>query len=259
MHFKLLAFLSLISASLVCEAQVQPRRGRAGGAGGMGGPPQPQFGGSMLKLFGENKAFTANLQMETKIEAGPMSVPGKMALLDGKSRFEMDATKIKGGGIPPGAAEQMKQMGMAEIINISRPDKNENYLIYPGLKAYAVMPAEKESATAAEKADMKKTELGKETVNGQATTKYKVEIKDGTVHESTIWSATDLKGFPIKIETTNEGIPSTMTFTDVKLEKPEESLFNPPADFQRYNDVGAMMRESMMKRFAPPGGIPPKG
>ena len=60
---------------------------------------------------------------------------------------------------------------------------------------------------------------------------------------------------------TNHGVPSTLTFNNVKLDKPAESLFNPPADFQRYNDPNTMMREAMMKRFAPPGGTqpPPQG
>jgi hypothetical protein len=153
----------------------------------------------------------------------------------------------------------MKAMGMGEMISITRPEKKESYIIYPGLKAYAVMPATDEDA-AAGKEEIKKTELGKETVDGHSTTKYKMVMKDadGKEQEATLWSASDLKDFPVKIEMNTEAGPSTVTFSDVKLGKPDESLFDPPATFQRYNDVSTMMREAMMKRFAPPGGgFPP--
>lgn len=248
-----------VSLSLSIVAQQQRRPGGPGA--GAGGPPQ--FSGAMTKLFGENKAFTANAEMEMKTPNGAMTMPGKLAFLDGKSRFEMDTTKIKGAQIPPQAAEQMKQMGMAEIISISRPDKKETYIVYPGLKSYAAVPADGENGGKADatatKDDLKKTELGKETIDGHPTTKYKVVMKDdqGKEHESTIWTASDLKDFPIKIETINEGMPSTITFKDVKFDKPEESLFNPPAEFQRYTDMNTMMQEQMMKRFAAPAGAAP--
>lgn len=250
--------ITILTLSLVTSSYAQQRR-----PGGAGGPPQ--FSGAMTKLFGENKAFTANAEMNIQTPNGAMTMPGKLAFLDGKSRFEMDATKMKGAQIPPQAAEQMKQMGMAEMISISRPDKKENYIVYPGLKSYAAVPeteGKDSEADAGEKeVDLKKTELGKETIDGHATTKYKVVMKDdeGKEHESTIWTASDLKDFPIKIETVNEGMPSTITFKDVKFDKPDAALFDPPADFQRYTDLGAMMREHMMKRFAPPaGGAVPK-
>ncbi|MGZ8940789.1 MAG: DUF4412 domain-containing protein [Limisphaerales bacterium] len=247
--------LAVLTLSLSFPSFAQQQRRAGGPGGGPGGPPQ--FSGAMTRLFGENKAFTANAEMEMKTPDSVMTMPGKLAFLDGKSRFEMDATQMKGAQIPPGAAEQMKQMGMAEIISISRPDKKETFIVYPGLKSYAALPAPGESSTAdAGKDTLKKTELGKETINGHATTKYKVVMKDdeGKEHESTMWTASDLKDFPIKIETVNEGMPSTITFKDVKFDKPDEALFNPPADFQRYTDLGAMMREQMMKRFAPPAG-----
>ena len=151
----------------------------------------------------------------------------------------------------------MEAMGMGQLVSIGIPDKKESYLVYPGLKAYAVMPTTGETADDKEKKpEIKRTQLGKETVEGQPATKYKVVVKDdeGKEHELTLWEATDLKNFPIRIENPNEEVPTTLTFREVKFEKPAESMFTPPEDFQRYTDVGMMIRESMMKRFAPPGG-----
>lgn len=226
------------------------------GAGPMpGGGPARIFGGGMRELFGETPYFSANMQIETKARESQVSLPGKIAFLDGKSRFEMDSSKMNGGNLPPGAAQQIKAMGMAEVVSINLPDKKETYLIYPGLKSYASVPQNDASASAEKKPDIKKTELGKETVDGHPTTKYKVVMKDdqGKEQEATIWSASDLKNFPLKVQVNNDNTPSTITFSDVKLAKPDASLFEPPSDFQRYNDVQTMMREAMMKRFAPGG------
>jgi hypothetical protein len=260
-HLALILLTAFVATDLAAQQPPQ-RRGRAGG--GTGGPPQPRFGEAMTKLFGENSNFTANVNMEMKMQDSTMTMPGKLVFSGGKSRFEMDTTKMKGGNIPPGAAEQMKQMGMAEMISITRPDKKESYIIYPGLKAYAVMPTNEDQSKdtpGADKANTKKTELGKETVDGHPTTKSKVVVKDadGKETEFTVWNASDLKNFPIKMETVNEGVPATISYNEVKLEKPDDSLFEPPADFQRYTDVSTMMRETMMKRMTPPGGAAPGG
>jgi hypothetical protein len=170
----------------------------------------------------------------------------------------MDASQIKGGNMPPGAAEQMKKMGMSEMVSIALPDKKENYIIYPGLKAFAVVPFKDAASEKDDKTAIQKTELGKETIDGHPATKCKVAFKDdqGTNQVATVWYASDLKDFPIKIEMTQHDMPITLTFKEVKLEKPEDSLFVPPADFTRYNDVATLMRETMMKRFAPAGRLP---
>src|SRR6476646_3166256 len=129
--------LLLAIAATVCGYAQFPA-GRPGG--GMAQTPRGLFGRNMKELFGENSAFTANMQIDSKTQNGRATVPGKIVFLDGKSRFEMDASKMQRGDMPSGAAEQIKAMGMAEVVSITIPEKKESYLIYPGLKAYAVMP-----------------------------------------------------------------------------------------------------------------------
>lgn len=263
MRFTSVLLSVLLITSIAIEIEAQQRRAGAGGLGSMGGPPSARFDKTMRQLFGENSAFSADMQMAMKNGDNTITMPGKIAYLDGKTRFEMDTTKIQGGGLPPQAAEQMKQMGLAEIISITRPDKKESYMVYPGLNAYAVVPEQSssdEGEAAAKKPDVKRTEIGKETVEGHECTKYKVVVTDdsGKAHESTIWAAKDLNNFPVKMEMVNEGIPSVITYKNVKLAKPSEELFNPPAEFKRYTDMSAMMQEAMMKRFAPQTGAPSK-
>lgn len=226
---------------------------------GMGAPKGPQFSGSLTKLFGDNTAFSAALEMQTKDGSTELVVPGKLAFDKGKSRFEMDMTQIKGGKIPAGAAEQMKAMGMDTLVAITRPDKKLNYLVYPGLTAYLESEAkDAESTDAADKYKVETTEVGKETLDGHPCVKNKIVVTDdkGKTHESLVWNATDLKKFPLKIETTEDGTKITMRFKDIKLTKPDDGIFDPPATFKKYASMMTLMQEEIMKRAGGIGGPP---
>jgi hypothetical protein len=189
-----------------------------------------------------------------------VTIPGKLTYLEGKSRFEMDMTEMKGGDLPPQAAAQMKQMGMDKMIIISRPEKNITFMIYPGLQAYVQMPPpDPDAAKPASDFKSEATELGKETVDGHACVKNKVVVTDkaGTARQSTVWNATDLKNFPVKIETSDGGTTVTMLFKDVKFDRPEAAQFEPPAGFKKYDDMMTMMQQEMMKRMGGGRGLPP--
>lgn len=245
--------LLLIASAIALTCAVRAQPGHTSG---------PRFTGSMAKLFGENQAFSAD--MEAQVGAGgdqTMTMPGKLAFDGGKSRFDMDMGAAKGGQMSPHMAEQMKAMGMDKLTSISRPDKKIVYLIYTGLSAYAETPLQDPEATKPASAfKMDKTELGKDTVDGHTCVKNKVVVTDdqGNKHESTVWNATDLKDFPIKIETTEQG-GQTMTtlFTNVKLAKPDAAVFDPPSDFKKYDSPQALMQQEMTKRMGgmnlPPG------
>lgn len=235
-----------------------------GGGGGMGGPKGPNLSGAMAKLFGEHTGFSATLEMQTKMgnNPEPIVMPGKVAFLDGKSRFEMDMTQAKGIPMRPEQAAQMKAMGMGEMIVISRADKKISCLAYPGLQSHVEMPLQDgDGASAEAKFKVDSTEMGKETVDGHPCVKNKVVVTDeqGRKFESTVWNATDLKNFPVKIESVQNSTPVTMIFKDVKLAKPDASVFEAPANSTKYTDMMTMMREGVMKKMSA-GGLsqPPK-
>jgi hypothetical protein len=245
--------LVLIVSALALAYAAHAQPGHTGG---------PRFTGSTAKLFGDNQAFSAD--METQVAAGSdqtMTMPGKLAFDGGKSRFDMDMGAAKGGQMSPERADQMKAMGMDKLTTISRPDKKVVYLIYTGLSAYAETALQDpEASKPASAFKMDKTELGKETVSGHACVKNKVVVTDdqGNKHESTVWNATDLKDFPVKIETTEQGSHAMTTlFTNIKLGKPDAAVFDPPSDFKKYDSPQALMQQEMMKRMGgmnlPPG------
>jgi hypothetical protein len=151
-------------------------------------------------------------------------------------------------------------MGMNSMVMISRPDKKISYMIYPGMQAYAENPLQDRETTASA-ADFKveTTELGKDTVDGHPCVKTKFIVTDdqGAKHESVVWNATDLKKFPVKIETVQQGQTMTILFKDVNLAKPDAGLFDPPSDYTKYDSMQAMMRAQMMKRMGGGVGMPP--
>jgi len=221
----------------------------------------PNFGRSVGRLFGDHKQFSATLELEAHDgRAGDTTLPGRLSYSDGKSRFEMDMSKMKNSNMPPGAADQMKAMGMAQMVVIARPDKKLNYMVYPDLKAYAEMPApDSETPEAVAKYQMQATELGKETVDGHPCVKNKVVVTDGQgkTHESTVWNATDLKDFPVKIEMVERNTRVVMNFKDIKLAKPEAKIFDAPDGLKKYDNVMTLMQTEMMKRMGEQGGFPP--
>ncbi len=226
-----------------------------------GGAPQgPRFDGAMDKLLGANQTFSATLEFQTTERRGEnITMPGKLSFDNGKSRFEMNMSETKGTKMPPDAAEQLKSMGMDTMISISRPDKKTICMIYPGLHSYAEMPAP-DAAAKSDPADSKieTTEIGKETVDGHSCVKNKVTVtdKDGTKHESTVWNASDLKNFPIKIITTEQGQNSTMLYRNISFTKPAASSFEAPNGFTKYDNIQTMMQTEIMKKMGGGMGMP---
>lgn len=228
-------------------------------------PGGPKFDGAMAKLFGDNAAFTATVENQIKPTSGDlMTMPGKMAFDAGKARFEMNMAEAKGMKLPPEAIEQMKAMGFDQMVTLSLPAKKLTYLIYPGLESYVETPvaAAKEGTNDTLKLEVK--EVGKDTVDGHPCVQNNVVITDGqgTTNQFTVWNATDLKKFPVKIFHVEQGNEVTMLFKNVTLAKPPASAFEVPAGYTRYSNMQTMMQTEMMKKMGggmgmPPGGLPP--
>lgn len=232
----------------------------------MGGPSRsaggPSFGGATSKLYGDNQSFTSVVEFQITDPATSQvtTMPGKLAYDAGKSRFEMNMSEVKGGNLPPSAAEQMKQMGLDSLVSIARPDLKTSYLIYPGMQSYVENPVPgKAEDINLEDFKIETAEIGKETVEGHACVKNKVTVtdKDGTKHESTVWNATDLNKFPVKIESNEQGHNTVMLYKNVSLKKPDAGAFEVPAAFTKYTGVQEMMQAMIAKKMGSMMGHPP--
>ena len=253
--------LSVFIAGLFCF-NLANVRAQLGGGGGMGGPPGPRFDAAMAMLFGANNAFSATLELQSKTTTGgTVTMPGKVAFDAGKSRFELNMTEAKGGEMPPEAMAQIKNLGMDTSVIITRPDQKQAYLVYPGLKAYALIPIYKGAeVSGTNDLQMEMTELGKEKVDGHPCVKHKAVVTDlqGEKNESLVWNATDMKDFPVKIQDAKSSAETAMLFKDVKLSKPQPGVFDLPSGFKRYDSVQGLMQEEVIPRMGAAMGAPPR-
>ena len=203
----------------------------------------------MAKIVGKNTAFTATGHLTVRTEGNrELNLEVVYAMLDGKLRCEVDASKAKDFLTSPGALAESKRLRMDRAVAISLPDRDAGYALYPRLKAYCEIPrltagmytntAERKSIT------IEKTKGGKEIIDGHVCAKYHVivTLENGVGVEGTNWEATDLNGFPIMIVVPLGDDTVTMVFKKVKLHRPPASLFEPPRDYKRFASSDDLIR-----------------
>ena len=262
LNFKTRALCGLVSASLLLFTNL------AGSIQAQSPLPMADqtaiFQATLAKLFGEATAFTAQAEMvaadQTKAEILRMTMA--FALLDGKMWMDLDLGQIKSGKIPPGVIASMQKMGMDRMLNIVRPDKQVTLLIYPRLASYVEAPLTKEDASAyAKTTKIDKTAIGKETIDGHPCVKSKIIVMEdnGKKHEGIVWTAKDLKNFPVRMDFVEPDATISMRFKNIQFAKPDSSRFDPPADFKKYSDVQQLMQSVMEKMMRAPAGAAPTG
>jgi hypothetical protein len=111
------------------------------------------------------------------------------------------------------------------------------------------------------------TKLGQETVDGHPCDKTQYTVNNTRTGQRllmTSWNATDLKNIPIKIEQSAwsntdsyAGTSTTMHFRNISLTKPDASLFEPPSDYKKYDNIQTMVQSEMMKKMGGMMGRPP--
>jgi hypothetical protein len=220
----------------------------------------PGINAALPRLFGDVTAFSAkaDVQVLDKEQKEKVATPMGFSLLDKKVRVEMDMTQMKSKDMPAGAAASMKQLGMDRVVSIILPEQKVTYIIFPGLQSYVNMPLPKEDTATFEKNPKpEKTEVGKETIDGHPCVKRQVVVTDdqGVKHEATVWEATDLKDFPVRILTTEKDDTIIMRFKDIKLAKPDAKQFDKPEGFKEYPDAQSMM-QAVMAKMVSGGGQP---
>ena len=193
---------------------------------------------AMIRLFGDIKGFSAQaeLQVLDSSQVEIITMPMKFALLDQKFRIETDAARVKNKNMPTGMTNALKRWGLARVVSLIRPDKGLVYVIYPDQKALLRFPLPDDGGSATPK--ITRTAVGKELIAGHPCTKNKVVITAGHGQpvEATTWEASDLKGFPVQIQTQERGNTSLMRFRDIQLAKPEAAQFEPPSGYTEYSD-----------------------
>jgi hypothetical protein len=220
----------------------------------IGSPGSPAgMDASLVQLFGDVKAFSAvcDMRMLDASQNEKLSGPMDFALLEEKIRVEVDMSKMKAKEMTPETIAMMKQSGMDRVISIVRPDKKNQTVIYPGMKACVSMPLPKKQADAldSKNSKMEKTPMGKETIDGHSCIKNKVVIKNegSKPQEFLVWNASDLKDFPVQIQTSEDDQTVFMLFKQIQFSKPAAATFEVPSDYKKYDDMGSFMQDMMAK------------
>jgi len=207
-------------------------------AQGMAGPSD-SMNAALRQLFG-NTAFTGSAEFRVLDSSlrDTMILPMTYSMLDGRTRLDVEVSHTKSVQMPAAAALFMKQLGTLNVI--IRPDKKATILVYPVLRAYTESPMDKEDeAYLLKNYKLAKTPLGRETMAGHACEKTKVILTDdsGKTQEMLVWYATDLKDFPIQIQMSDPNQTFLITFSKVKLGRPDAKLFEAPANMSRYDET----------------------
>ncbi len=161
-----------------------------------------------------------------------------VALSGGKLRMEAD---LVAGETNAEVIANARNAGADRLVTIWRPDLDEGYFILPGRKSYGVEGLSSASGPPFQRwklSGIHRTELGHETVEGHACVSYHVIVsfENGATNELVIWQASDLKNLPIKLVRKSGESTSTAVLRDIHLQ-PSPGLFEPPADYKRYNSL----------------------
>jgi hypothetical protein len=222
------------------------------------GQGMPGMDAAMMKMFGDNKNFTTDAELSMVATNGTQNlvIPMTISQLNGASRTDVDMEKAKGVMFPPETLQQLKTMGMTKVVNIVKPDAKLMMMMYTDMSSYLSVVLTQEQADALTKApNMVTTKIGTETINGHPCVKNKVVLTGdaGQKQEFTLWTATDLNSFPMKLQSMTPQGTLTILYKNTKLEKPDAKLFDAPVGYTKYNTQEAF-QEAIMKKMM--GGAP---
>jgi hypothetical protein len=221
------------------ETAVAQMPGLSGGAGGMNN--------AMVALFGSNTAFSARAEILVvgRNQRQTEDMPFTYAFSNGKMRMDIDLAQFKSTDVPVQFLSTMKQFGMDQTTVIARPDRKLTWSIYPHAKSYVEIPMTKEEVSAqAAHYQFDKSPQGRETVDGHDCQKIRVTLTDpkGDRTEATVWTAIDLRSFPIQIQmAVDTDKTMVISFRDVKLAAPDDGLFEAPGALTKYDSGEALL------------------
>jgi outer membrane lipoprotein-sorting protein len=167
-------------------------------------------------LLSASLAPAAEFSAKMVTKAGGREILGKIYIKGDKARNEV-------------------QMAGSPGIQIMRPDKKVLWVVMPQQKAYMEMQFTKEHEQKmlkiSEQAKAKMKKVGTETVNGYECDKFETTVAHkGKSQKQNIWIAKNL-GIPIKMVAEDGSF--AMEYKDIKPEKLDDSLFEPPPGYRK--------------------------
>jgi hypothetical protein len=217
----------------------------------LNGPGSTGVSASLLRLFGTNNTFTAqaDLQVLGKDNKEIVGTPMTFVLAGNKIRVEVDLNRIR-NRLPTDDLAEMKPLGLDQVVSIIRPETRTNLIIFPRLRAYVKLDMPPNEAEAfLRRAKVERTTLAKEKMEGFSCVKQRVVITDddGQKSEATVWTAPELRHFPVCVATREKEGTVVMRFRKVQFNPAAPGQFEPPAGFTEYADMQALIAGAGVK------------
>lgn len=237
-HLNRIATLVMLLATLGTGRAQLPSLSLSGGSGA----PGTDFA-TLFQLLAGQPGFTAKseVRMYDKAQKETISVTMDFAYLEKKIRMEIDLTQMRNKDLPAGLADQLKVLGMDQVVTLIRPDKKSVYVIYPKLQACLAQPLPDETSDTPK---MDKQAIGKETLDGNPCVKHKVTFTSakGAKEELTVWYATNLKDLPVQVLSSRGEETAITRYRRIQLTQPDARQFDLPAGFKQYGDMQSFMQ-----------------
>jgi hypothetical protein len=150
-------------------------------------------------------------------------------------RIESDQGVIEGSIVAaPGMERSEMRMGGMSTVTILRSDRGKGWMLMPAQKMYQELDlrqaAQQAGTVPQDQVDLE--QVGTETIEGLATTKYKFVMKDGSAG-GFLWYTRD--GIPVKMDLLSKSgrrnSRITVTLENVQVGEQDPSLFELPAGY----------------------------
>jgi outer membrane lipoprotein-sorting protein len=180
----------------------------------------------MLLISGTASAL--ELSADFVSSHGEFTTSGKMYITPDKFRMDMSSPQ--------------------NMSSITRMDKKVVWNVMHDQKSYMELPFVEERKPRVEKeykGEIERKLVGKETIQGHPTEKYLITYKArGNTDQVYQWWATDIN-FPIKTEDVNG--KWKQEYKNIKMGKQDDSLFEIPEGYNKFDMPGGMMLPGKMK------------
>jgi hypothetical protein len=215
------------------------------------GPGSTGVSASLIRLFGTNNAFTAQAEVQLlgKDNKELITTPMTFTLLENKIRIEVDMARMR-NKMQPDAIARVKPLGMDSVVSIIRPEKRTSLITFPKLRAFVKLEMPSSEAEAfLTRAKIERKNVGKEKMDGHPCVKQQVVITDDAGHksEATVWTATDLRDFPVCVATKESEGTVVMRFRQVQFTRAETNRFEPPSGYIECADMQVLMAGPVMR------------
>jgi hypothetical protein len=217
----------------------------------MEGPGSTGVSASLIRLFGTNNAFTAQAEVQVlgKDNKERSGTPMTFTLLGNKICLEVDMTRMRNPEQPTAVA-QMKPLGLDHVVSMLHPEQRKTIITFPKLRAFVKLNMPPGEADAfLQRAKIERTPVGKEKMEGHPCVKQRVVITDdaGKKSEATVWTATDLRDFPVCVATKEQQGTVVIRFRQIQFTRAQTNKFEPPAGYLECADMQVLMAGPVVK------------